>query len=96
MRSGGLHPTAWSAEGGPVQRGSCQSAILQLHDRKLVIRFRQVCSCEVVTEPNLSQALHLLNGNSVHFKIKQGKLVKRLLDEKMPVPEIVNSSEMTS
>ena len=40
-----------------------------------------VCSCEVVTEPNLGQALHLLNGDTVNGKIRQGNLVKRLLDE---------------
>ena len=40
-----------------------------------------VCSCEVRTEPNLSQALHLLNGNTTHEKIEQGGLVKRLVKE---------------
>jgi hypothetical protein len=48
-----------------------------------------VCSCEVKMEPNLGQALHLMNGESVHSKIKEGNLVKRLLDEKKPAPEIV-------
>lgn len=33
------------------------------------------------TQPNLSQALHLLNGESVHGKIQQGKVVERLLAE---------------
>lgn len=41
-----------------------------------------VCSCEVKMEPNLSQALHLLNGDTVNRKIAQGNLVKRRLDEK--------------
>lgn len=40
-----------------------------------------VCSCEVRTEPNLSQALHLLNGSTVQEKIEQGGLVKKLLKE---------------
>lgn len=31
-------------------------------------------------EPNLSQALHLLNGDTVQGKIQAGGLVKRLLD----------------
>ncbi len=31
-----------------------------------------VCTCEVVMEPSLSQALHLINGENVHEKIKQG------------------------
>lgn len=39
-----------------------------------------VCSCEVVMEPNLSQALHLLNGDAVHNKVKQGNVVKRRLE----------------
>jgi len=38
-----------------------------------------VCSCEVRTEPNLSQALHLLNGNTVHSKVERGKVVETLL-----------------
>ena len=38
-----------------------------------------VCSCEVKMEPNLSQALHLLNGTTAEGKIKEGGLVKALL-----------------
>jgi len=38
-----------------------------------------VCSCEVKMEPNLSQALHLLNGATVEGKIAEGTLVRRLL-----------------
>lgn len=41
-----------------------------------------VCSCEVKMEPNLSQALHLLNGDTINQKISQGNLIKRRLDEK--------------
>jgi len=40
-----------------------------------------VCACEVKTEPSLSQALHLLNGETVNRKITEGGLVKRLLRE---------------
>ncbi|MBI1311167.1 DUF1549 domain-containing protein [bacterium] len=44
-----------------------------------------VCSCEVKIEPNLSQALHLLNGDTTNAKIQQGKLVEtRLKEEKSP------------
>jgi hypothetical protein len=44
-----------------------------------------VCSCEVSMEPNLSQALHLLNGDTVNSKIAQGKLVaNRLAEGKKP------------
>ena len=38
-----------------------------------------VCSCEVKMEPTLSQALHLLNGDTVNAKIRQGGLVARLV-----------------
>jgi hypothetical protein len=41
-----------------------------------------VCSCEVVTSPTLSQALHLLNGETTSGKIAEGGVVARLLDEK--------------
>lgn len=48
-----------------------------------------VCSCEVKMEPNLSQALHLLNGDTVNEKIRAGKLVERRLAEKKSAPEII-------
>ncbi len=38
-----------------------------------------VCSCEVVMEPSLSQALHLLNGDVTNSRIKQGKVVAELI-----------------
>jgi hypothetical protein len=38
-----------------------------------------VCSCEVRTEPNLSQALHLLNGDATQGKITSGGVIKKLL-----------------
>jgi hypothetical protein len=40
-----------------------------------------VCSCEVVMEPNLSQALHLLNGETVHQKCREGGLIAKMLSE---------------
>jgi len=40
------------------------------------------CSCEVKTTPTLSQALHLLNGDTTNGKIAEGKVVERLLKEK--------------
>ena len=39
------------------------------------------CSCEVKMEPNLSQALHLLNGDAVNAKVNSGGLVKKWLKE---------------
>ncbi len=40
-----------------------------------------VCACEASTDPSLSQALHLLNGDAVHGKIQRGGVIKGLLDE---------------
>jgi hypothetical protein len=40
------------------------------------------CTCEVKTSPTLSQALHLLNGETTTGKIAEGKVVERLLAEK--------------
>jgi hypothetical protein len=37
------------------------------------------CSCEVKMEPTLSQALHLLNGNTVNSKIRSGGVIEELL-----------------
>jgi hypothetical protein len=49
-----------------------------------------VCSCEVKMEPTLSQALHLLNGDTVNGKIQQGGLIPRLLaTRKFPEERIV-------
>ncbi|MEN8849528.1 MAG: PSD1 and planctomycete cytochrome C domain-containing protein [Akkermansiaceae bacterium] len=52
---------------------------------------KTVCSCEVKMEPNLSQALHLLNGESVHNRIERGKIVPEFLKEKKPPEEILRS-----
>jgi hypothetical protein len=48
-----------------------------------------VCTCEVKMEPNLSQALHLLNGNTAQQKIQSGGLIPRCLAEKKPPAEII-------
>jgi len=49
-----------------------------------------VCSCEVKMEPNLSQALHLLNGDTVNARIVQGSLVKKLLDGGKKASEVLD------
>jgi hypothetical protein len=49
-----------------------------------------VCSCEVKMEPNLGQALHLINGENCHIKIKDGGVVKRLMDEGKTPPQVVS------
>jgi hypothetical protein len=39
------------------------------------------CACEVKTSPTLSQALHLINGETTSGKIDEGRVVEKLLDE---------------
>jgi hypothetical protein len=48
-----------------------------------------VCSCEVKVDPNLSQALHLLNGNTVQTKIEQGGVVKKLIKDGRTPEQII-------
>lgn len=48
-----------------------------------------VCSCEVKQEPNLSQALHLLNGDTVNNKIKAGNVVGKWQKSGLNKEEIV-------
>lgn len=51
-----------------------------------------VCSCEVKMEPTLSQALHLMNGDAVNDRVRQGNVVGKMLkagkSEKDVVEEI--------
>jgi hypothetical protein len=49
-----------------------------------------VCACEATSEPTLSQALHLLNGNATQGKIAQGKLVSTWLDAGLTVPQVID------
>lgn len=49
-----------------------------------------VCSCEVRMEPNLSQALHLLNGDAVHAKVMEGNVIGRMIDGGMDDRAILN------
>jgi len=48
-----------------------------------------VCSCEVKMEPNLSQALHLLNGDTTQKRIHDGKIVENLLKDKKTPAEVI-------
>jgi len=50
-----------------------------------------VCACEAKTEPTLSQALHMLNGNTIQGKIQQGGVVKKLLDAGQSPPQVIES-----
>ena len=38
-----------------------------------------VCACEVDVEPNLSQALHLINGDATNDKVVRGEVIPRML-----------------
>jgi hypothetical protein len=48
-----------------------------------------VCSCEVAMDPNLSQALHMLNGQTTNGRIIQGGVVRKLFIEEGKSPEEV-------
>jgi hypothetical protein len=49
-----------------------------------------VCSCEVKMEPNLSQALHLLNGQTIQRELGQSQVIATMLKEKKSPEEIVD------
>ncbi len=49
-----------------------------------------VCACEVVMDPSLSQALHLMNGDTVNNKIISGGVVKKLMASKKTPKEITD------
>lgn len=48
-----------------------------------------VCDAEATTSPSLSQALHLLNGESVHNKIVSSRVISKWLDEEKLSPDQV-------
>ena len=50
-----------------------------------------VCACEAKTDPTLSQALHMLNGDAVHGKIAQGGVVKKLLDQGKTPEQVIET-----
>ena len=53
-----------------------------------------VCSCEVALEPNLSQALHLLNGSTVNSKCTQGGVVAKAIEAKKTPSDIIDDLYM--
>lgn len=48
-----------------------------------------VCECEATTDPSLSQALHLLNGNSTTDKINRGKTITDWINNEKLEPAAV-------
>jgi hypothetical protein len=53
-----------------------------------------VCSCEVKMDPNLSQALHLLNGDTISQRVAGGGVIARLLAEKKTPSDIIEELYM--
>lgn len=47
-------------------------------------------------EPNLSQALHLLNGDTLHQKISSGGIVKSMLDSEKTPEQVIEELYMRS
>ncbi len=54
------------------------------------------CSCEVKMEPTLSQALHLLNGDTVNAKMQQGGGIAALQKQGLQPMEIVERLYVTT
>ena len=52
---------------------------------------KTVCSCEVKMEPNLGQALHLINGDVTGNRIVSGKVVATMITEGKPSEQIIDS-----
>lgn len=48
-----------------------------------------VCQAEASTDPSLSQALHMINGQATQGKISQGGLVNAWLAQALTVPQII-------
>ena len=69
-----------------IADGSTSTYFLETFGRA---RRETVCSCEVKMEPSLSQALHLLNGDTVNTKIQQGGVIDKMLAEKIEPMQIV-------
>ncbi|REK10884.1 MAG: DUF1549 domain-containing protein [Planctomycetota bacterium] len=47
------------------------------------------CAAEATTEPTLSQALHMINGDTISRKVGQSPWLKTMIDEKKPPAEII-------
>lgn len=74
------------AKATQIADGSTSTYFLETFGRA---KRETVCSCEVRMEPSLSQALHLLNGDTVNAKIQQGGLIDKWLAEKVEPMQIV-------
>jgi hypothetical protein len=71
-----------------IADGSSSSYFLTTFGRATRIT---ACSCEVKMEPTLSQALHLMNGDTVNTKIQQGGVLAQLKEQGLdPAASIEN------
>ena len=50
-----------------------------------------VCACEAKTEPTLSQALHMINGDTLTRKIAESKRLQKLLDAGQKPAQVVEA-----
>jgi hypothetical protein len=50
-----------------------------------------VCAADVKTDPTLSQALHLLNGDTIEGKIRAGGVIARLLQEGQAPEQVIEN-----
>jgi hypothetical protein len=49
------------------------------------------CSCEVKMEPNLGQALHLINGRTTNEKIREGGVIQKMLEAKATPEQVIEN-----
>jgi len=54
-------------------------------------RRETVCACEATTEPTLSQALHLMNGDTLERKVDQGRVIAKMLEAKLTPAQVVEA-----
>ncbi len=50
-----------------------------------------VCSCEVKMEPNLGQALHLINGDTLSRKLQQSALIREMIKDKATPEQVIDT-----
>ncbi len=70
-----------------IADGNTSTYFLQTFGRS---KRESVCSCEVKMEPNLSQALHLINGDTIERKIRKGNLIGKWQAEELGDREILD------
>ena len=69
-----------------IADGAVSNYFLQTFGRS---KRESVASTEVKTDPNLSQALHLMNGDAVNDRIRRGQVVEKLIADGKKDDEII-------